>query len=64
MQYIVSNYINQRVLDRASDLLPGEWVEKSDDKQVELEYLLLLTGEQEVIAGDIDDIECQEGGII
>ena len=49
MQYIVNNYMNLRVLDNAGDLLLGEWVEKSDDKQVELEYLLLSTGEQEVI---------------
>jgi hypothetical protein len=63
MQYIVNNYMNQRVLDKAGDLLLGGWAEKSDDKQVELEYLLLSTGEREVIAGDIDDIQRQEGGI-
>jgi len=29
------------MLDKAGDPLLGDWVEKSDDKQVELEELLL-----------------------
>jgi hypothetical protein len=57
------------VLDKAGDLLLGDWVEKLDDKQVELEELLLSIEEENNIAGsgDIDDIELdierQEGGI-
>jgi hypothetical protein len=49
-------YMNQRVLDKASDLLLGDWVEKSDDKQVELEELLLSI-EEEDSSDDDDDIE-------
>ena len=60
-------YVNQRVLDKAGDLLLGDWVEKSDDKQVESEELLLSIEEENDIADDIDDIELdierQKGGI-
>ena len=60
-------YMNQRVLDKAGDLLLGDWVEKSDDKQVESEELLLSIEEENDIADDIDDIELdierQKGGI-
>lgn len=52
---LVFIYMNQRVLDRAGDLLLGDWVEKSDDDQVELEELLLSIEEE----GD-DDIELDE----
>jgi hypothetical protein len=38
--------MNQRVLDRASDLLLGDWVEKLDDEQVELEEYLLSIEEE------------------
>jgi hypothetical protein len=34
-------YMNQRVLDRNGDVLLGDWVEKSDEEQVDLEELLL-----------------------
>jgi hypothetical protein len=34
-------YLNQRVLDRHGDLLLGDWVDKTDKEQVELEELLL-----------------------
>lgn len=33
--------MNIQVLDKAGDLLLGDWVEKSDDDQVDLEELLL-----------------------
>jgi hypothetical protein len=39
--------MNLRVLDRASDLLLGDWVDKSDKDQVEIEELLLAL-EQEL----------------
>jgi hypothetical protein len=60
-------YMNQRVLDQASDLLLGDWVEKADEKQVELEELLLSI-EQEGQEQDEDDdielsVERQEGQI-
>jgi hypothetical protein len=35
-------YMNQRVLDKAGDLLLGDWAEHSDNEKVELEELLLL----------------------
>lgn len=47
--------------------MSSHWVEKSDDKQVELEDLLLSIEDEDDISGDIDDIELdiqrQEGGI-
>jgi hypothetical protein len=50
-------YMNQRVLDRAGDLLLGDWVEKSDDQQVDLEDLLLSFEEEDGDQDDDDDIE-------
>jgi hAT family protein len=47
-------YMNQRVLDKACDLLLGDWVEKSDEEQVRLEELLLSIDEEG------DDIELNE----
>jgi hypothetical protein len=47
-------YMNQRVLDKAGDLLLGDWVEKSDEEQVRLEELLLSIDEED------DDIELDE----
>jgi hypothetical protein len=32
--------MNQRVLDKAGDILLGDWVDKSDNEQVDLEELL------------------------
>jgi hypothetical protein len=32
--------MNQRVLDKAGDILLGDWVDKSDNEQVDLEDLL------------------------
>lgn len=53
-------YMNVQVLDKASDLLLGDWVEKSDDDQVDLEELLLSI-EEDVQDGDVElDIERQE----
>jgi hypothetical protein len=46
-------YMNQRVLDSSNDILLGDWVEKSDEQQVDLEEFLLSL-EQE---GEDDDIE-------
>jgi hypothetical protein len=40
-------YMNQRVLDKAGDLLLGDWVEKSDKDQVQLEELLLSIDEED-----------------
>lgn len=40
-------YMNQRVLDKAGDLLLGDWVEKSDEEQVQLEELLLSIDEED-----------------
>jgi hypothetical protein len=34
-------YMNQRVLDKHSDILLGDWVDKSDNDQVDLEELLI-----------------------
>jgi hypothetical protein len=34
-------YMNQRVLDKGGDLLLGDWVDKTDDEQLNLEELLL-----------------------
>lgn len=45
-------YMNQRVLNRSSDLLLGDWVDKPDDEQVDLEELLLAL---EVEDQDQDD---------
>jgi hypothetical protein len=48
------------VLDKAGDLLLGDWVEKSDSDQVGLEELLQSLEEED----DIElDIERQEGQI-
>ena len=49
-------YMNQRVLDQYPDLLLGDWVEKSDDEQVELEGFLLAIEEE---LGD-DELEEDE----
>ena len=52
-------YMNVRVLDKAGDLLLGDWVEKSDDDQVDLEELLLSI-EEDVQDSDVElDIERQ-----
>ena len=48
-------YMNQRVLDRAGDLLLGDWVEELDEEQVEIEELLLPIEEEEE-----NDIELDE----
>jgi hypothetical protein len=54
-------YMNQRVLDKAHDLLLGDWVEKSDNDQVDLEELLLSIEEEDNSSDDIElDIERQE----
>ena len=54
-------YMNQRVIDKAYDLLLGDWVEKSDSDQVDLEELLLSIEEEENSDNDIElDIERQE----
>ena len=59
--------MNQRVLDQASDLLLGDWVEKADEKQVELEELLLSIEQEDQEQEEDDDIELsverQEGQI-
>jgi hypothetical protein len=34
-------YLNQRVLDRSGDILLSDWVDKSDNEQVDLEELLI-----------------------
>jgi hypothetical protein len=34
-------YLNQRVLDKHGDILLGDWVDKTDKDQVDLEELLL-----------------------
>lgn len=39
-------YMNQRVLDQHPDLLLGDWVEKPDNEQVELEEFLLSIEEE------------------
>lgn len=64
-------YMNQRVLDKAGDLLLGDWVEKSDTEQADLDELLLSFEEEDNIGSDTDgdtddielDVECQEGQI-
>jgi hypothetical protein len=40
-------YMNQRVLDKIGDLLLGDWVEKSDEDQFQLEELLLSIDEED-----------------
>lgn len=47
-------YMNQMVLDKAGDLLLGDWVEKSDEEQVQLEDLLLSLDDED------DDTELDE----
>lgn len=48
-------YMNQRVLDQFPNLLLGDWVEKPDDKQVELKEFLLAFKEE------LSDDELEEG---
>jgi hypothetical protein len=48
--------MNQRVLDNAGDLLLGDWIEKPDHKQVDLEESLLSI-EQEDVEDDVDEDE-------
>jgi len=50
-------YMNQRVLDGNGDILLGDWVEKSDEEQVDLEELLLALDEDEDDEIELDD-EC------
>jgi hypothetical protein len=52
-------YMNLRVLNKAGDLL-GDWVDKSDEDQVEIEELLLAL-EQELEEDETElDVERQE----
>jgi hypothetical protein len=51
--------MNQRVLDNAGDLLLGDWIEKPDYKQVDLEELLLSI-EQEDVEDDVDEDEDED----
>ena len=48
-------YMNQRVLDQAGDLLLGDWVEKSDEQQVELEELLLALEDEDNNNTELDE---------
>jgi hypothetical protein len=54
---LVYIYMNQRVLDKAGDLLLGDWVEKSDTQQVDLEGLLLPVEQESEDEEEGDDIE-------
>jgi hypothetical protein len=52
--------LNQRVLDKHSDLLLGDWVDKTDKEQVELEQLLLaFVMEDQDQDQDLDDDDIQ-----
>lgn len=48
-------HMNQRVLDKAGDLLLGDWVEKSDEEQIQLEELLLSIDEEDDDTGLDED---------
>jgi uncharacterized protein (DUF2267 family) len=50
-------YMSQRVLDQAGDLLLEDWVEKEDEKQVELKELLLSVEQEDQEQYENDDIE-------
>ena len=52
-------YMNQRVLGQYPDLLLGDWVEKLDDEQVELEEPLLAI-EEELGDDELEDEEDEE----
>jgi hypothetical protein len=48
-------YMNQRVLDKDGDLLLGDWVDKSDNDQLELEEFLLSFEKKDEDNQDDDD---------
>jgi hypothetical protein len=48
-------YMNQRVLDKHGDILLGDWVDKSDNDQVDLEELLLALDKEDDQDDDQDN---------
>jgi hypothetical protein len=52
------------VLDKAGDLLLGDWVEKSDSDHVGLEELLLSLEEEDDIELDVEHQESQIQAVI
>jgi hAT family C-terminal dimerisation region len=48
-------YMNQRVLDRSGDLLLGDWVDKTDDEQLDLEELLQSIENEDQDQGQDED---------
>jgi hypothetical protein len=49
--------MNQRVLDRSGDILLGDWVDRLDNEQVDLEELLLTLEAEDQDQVQNDEVE-------